>query len=70
MKNKLPQRIKELRIEQGLKQCDLAKLCNVKQSCISKWERGETLPDVEILITLVSIFSVSADYLLGLKDFY
>ena len=60
---------KELRIEKGYNQNDLAILCKVKQSCVSKWERGETLPDAEMLITLSEIFSVSTDYLLGIKDY-
>ncbi len=69
MKNKLAQRIKELRIENGYNQGELANMCNVKQSCVSKWERGETLPDVEIVITLSQLFNVSTDYLLGVKDY-
>ena len=69
MKNKLAQRIKELRIENNYNQGELAKLCNVKQSCVSKWERGETLPDVEIIITLAQLFNVSTDYLIGVKDY-
>ncbi|MBQ3235236.1 MAG: helix-turn-helix transcriptional regulator [Clostridia bacterium] len=69
MKNKLSQRIKELRIENGYNQSELANLCKVKQSCVSKWERGETLPDVEMIIVLSELFSVSTDYLIGIKDF-
>ena len=69
MKNKLAQRIKELRIENSYNQGELAKFCSVKQSCVSKWERGETLPDIEIVITLAQLFNVSTDYLLGVKDY-
>ena len=63
------QRIKELRKENKLSQIELAEKCMVKQSCVSKWERGETLPDAEMIVLLTKIFSVSADYLLGLKDY-
>ena len=69
MKNKLSQRIKELRIENSYNQGTLAELCKVKQSCVSKWERGETIPDVEMIIVLSEIFNVSTDYLIGVKDF-
>ena len=64
----IKERIRELRIENKLNQSELAKKCNVKQSCVSKWERGETLPDAEMIITLAEIFNVSADYLLGIND--
>lgn len=61
MKSVISVRIKELRIENKLNQNQLAIKCNVKQSCVSKWERGETLPDVDTIIKLVEIFEVSAD---------
>ena len=67
--NIIAQRIKELRKDNKMSQVELAAKCMVKQSCISKWERGETIPDVELIIILTKIFSVSADYLLGLKDY-
>ena len=65
----ISKRIKELRKENKIKQIELADMCLVKQSCVSKWERGETLPDVEIVITLSQVFNVSTDYLLGVKDY-
>ena len=64
----ISERVKELRIENKLNQSELADKCNVKQSCVSKWERGETLPDAITIIKLTEIFNVSADYLLGIKD--
>ena len=69
MKNKFAQRIKELRTENNLTQKKLAELCKVKQSCVSKWERGETLPDIEILISISEVFCVSTDYIIGIKDY-
>ena len=62
-------RIKDLRKDNKLTQNDLANLCKVKQSCVSKWERGATLPDAEMIIRLTEVFKVSADFLLGLKDY-
>lgn len=61
--------MKELRKENKISQVELAKLCLVKQSCVSKWERAETLPDAEMIVKLTQIFNVSADYLLGIKDY-
>ena len=58
-----------MRKENGLSQIELADLCQVKQSCISKWERGATLPDVEMVIILTKVLHTSSDYLLGIKDY-
>lgn len=69
MNSLISKRIKELRKENGLSQIELADLCQVKQSCVSKWERGATLPDIEMVITLTKIFHTSSDYLLGIKDY-
>ena len=69
MKNKFAQRVKELRIEYKLNQAKFAELCKVKQSCVSKWERAETLPDIETLITIAELLNVSTYYLLGVKDY-
>ena len=69
MENVISIRIKELRKENGLSQIELAELCQVKQSCVSKWERGATLPDIEMVIALTKILHTSADYLLGINDY-
>ncbi len=69
MKCLIQQRIKELRKENNINQKELALLCNVQQSCVSKWERGETIPDALMIIKLCEILKTSSDYLLGLKDY-
>lgn len=69
MKNKFAERLKESRIQNKLGQIQLAELCNVQQSCVSKWERGITLPDAETLYTICEVLHESADFLLGLKDY-
>lgn len=69
MKNKFAERLKEARIQNKIGQVELAERCNVKQSCVSKWERGVTLPDAEMIVTICEALHESADYLLGLKDY-
>lgn len=69
MKCLFNERIKELRLEKKLNQKSFADRLGVKQSCISKWERAETLPDAEMIIQIVEFFNISADYLLGIKDY-
>ena len=65
----ISQRIRELRKEKNWNQQMLADKCSVQQSCVSKWERGITLPDAEMIVSLTEIFDVSADFLLGIKDY-
>lgn len=69
MKNKFAERLKESRIQNKIGQVELAEKCNVKQSCVSKWERGITLPDAEMIVTICEVLHESADYLLGIKDY-
>lgn len=60
--------LKELRMEKGLSQQELAQIFNVTQSTVAKWESGDREPNFSILIELTNYFEVSTDMLLGLKD--
>ncbi len=62
------ERLKELRIEKGLTQTQLAKELRVNQRTISNWEVGERQPDLDTLEVIAKYFNVSYDYLLGLTD--
>ena len=64
----ISERIKELRIEKGLSQMQLAKLLNMSQSAVAKWELGKTEPTASAIILLAKFFNESADFLLGLID--
>ncbi len=56
--------ISTLRREHGLTQLDLAERLNFSDKAVSKWERGESYPDVVTLKEMAVVFSVSVDYLL------
>lgn len=60
--------IKKLRREKGITQERLAEYLNISTQAVSKWERGETLPDITLVIPLASYFGVSTDALLGLDE--
>lgn len=57
--------IRALRKARGFSQEDLAIRLNVVRQTVSKWERGLSVPDSEMLIALGEVFGVSVGYLLG-----
>ena len=59
------QKIRDLRIENKLKQEDLAKMLNISQSTIAKYEKEQLEPNITILKKLADIFLCSIDYLVG-----
>lgn len=64
----IAERIKELRLENGLSQSQFGKLLAVSQDTVSLWEKGKSIPTTELIITISKKFSVSSDYLLGITD--
>lgn len=64
----IAERIKELRLEQGVSQSVLGKNIGVSQKAVDYWERGVNEPKASYIVKLADFFNVSADYLLGRKD--
>ena len=56
--------IAELRVANGYTQFELGEKINYSDKAVSKWERGESVPDAYVLKKLAGIFEVSVDYLL------
>ncbi len=61
----LGERIANLRKEKKVSQEELADVLCTSRQAISKWERGESDPDIDRLKDLAIYFGVSIDYLLG-----
>lgn len=64
LKNQLGENIAALRKRGGMTQAALADRINYSDKAVSKWERGESIPDVLTLMELSEIFEVSVDELL------
>lgn len=62
------QRLKELRLEKGLTQKELADAIKTNNSSICDWECGRTEPSIEMILSICRLFEVSADFVLGLED--
>ncbi len=60
----IAENIVSLRKSKGLTQLQLAEQLNYSDKAVSKWERGESLPDISVIKQIADFFSVSVDYLL------
>ena len=54
----------ELRKQKGFSQEELANRLNVSRQTVSKWEVGESTPDMEKLVAISDLFEVSLDELI------
>ena len=56
--------IQSLRKAKGISQEELAERVGVSRQAVSKWESGQSIPDLEKIISLSDFFEVTTDYLL------
>ncbi len=63
IKSVVAKNITQLRLAKGMTQIDLANILNYSDKAVSKWERGESIPDVTVLMKIADIFGVTLDYL-------
>ena len=61
---KVGEQIAVLRKSKGLTQSELGERLGVSFQAVSKWERGETLPDVTLLPDLAKILETTVDFIL------
>ena len=62
------QRLADLRRGKGFSQEGLARKLGLSRQAVSKWERAESSPDTENLISLAKLYGVSLDELLNPSD--
>lgn len=67
------ERLSEARKEKGFTQAELARRLGVTAQAVSKWERGNAYPDIELLDGISTVLDCSLDYLFqfekGTKSF-
>lgn len=54
-----------LRKSRGLTQLEIAEKLNYSDKSVSKWEHGETLPDIEVLKKIADLYQVSIDFIVS-----
>ncbi len=57
--------IRRLRNEKGMTQEQLASRMGVTSAAVSKWESGQSLPDITLVMPLARVFEVTTDELMG-----
>lgn len=62
------QRMRELRIERGWKQDDLAKKLGTSSVIVGRYERGETTPSIKVAHRVAETFGVTLDALVADRD--
>ena len=62
----LSEQLRALRKARELTQEDVACALHVSPQSVSKWERGESYPDIELLPALANFFETSVDTLIGM----
>lgn len=65
---RIGEKIKQLRKEMGVTQDQLGKHLNISYQAISKWENGESFPDIALLVSIADYFDITTDELLGGKN--
>src|SRR5687767_6349065 len=58
-------RIRQRRAEVGLRQRDIADALQLSAQAVSKWERGESAPDIGVLPDLARLLGITTDWLLA-----
>jgi transcriptional regulator with XRE-family HTH domain len=60
----IAERIQNLRKTKGISQEELANEVGVSRQAVSKWESGQSTPDIEKIIIMSDYFEVTTDYLI------
>lgn len=66
----LDKRLKELRTRRGLTQEQAAQVLGVSAQVVSKWERGLTQPDVQMMPRIAVLYRISLDELYDMDAYY
>ena len=59
------EKIREYRLKKGMTQDALAAELHVSSQAVSKWETGQTMPDISLLLPLSRVLKIGVNELLG-----
>lgn len=67
IKNIVAKNIAKIRLRHHMTQMELAKKLNYSDKAVSKWERGESLPDISVLLEIADLFDITLDDLVRVE---
>ncbi len=68
LKETISKNLVQLRAKAHLTQMQLAEMLNYSDKAVSKWERGEAIPDIRVLIQICKIYGITLDELVTKKN--
>jgi len=66
---KLNEIIKKYRLQKGMTQSQFATVFNVSEQAVSRWENGNTYPDITLLPAMADYFGITLDELMGMESY-
>lgn len=61
IKETIAKNLVELRTQAHLTQLQIAEMLNYSDKAVSKWERGEAVPDIRVLLQLAELYGITLD---------
>ena len=68
MEKTFGERLKSIRLENGLNQKQVAQKLEISATCYAGYEQDYRQPDLKMLTKICILFDISSDYLLGLEN--
>ena len=68
LKDVISKNLVQLRTQAKLTQLQLAEMLNYSDKAVSKWERGEAIPDIRVLMRLAEIYNITVDDIVKSDD--
>ncbi len=65
IKEIIAENLLRFRTQANLTQAQLAEMLNYSDKAVSKWERGESIPDIRVLIQIAGIYNIKLDDLVS-----
>ena len=65
----LSSNIKKNRLKKDMTQSQLASVFNVSEQAVSRWENGNTFPDIQLLPAIADYFGITIDELMGMESY-